>query len=126
VWGREPDGAGFTPPVWNKPVFIEPKYNPPVWKQSLFKGGGEAVEYSPRIFNHELCQVSSIHGRVCIAAFRNLRVQCISLNGRELYSAILEKGARVRLDARAFSSGPFVLNMLDANSTYRHGALILP
>jgi hypothetical protein len=116
VWGSEPNGTHFVPPVWQKPVFTEPRYNAPVWKPSLFKGAGDAAVVKTSTIVTPMCRINATRGRIFIEASTTVSVRCVGLNGRVLYSSIVNKDRRLTLQSASVSASPFVVYIADARS----------
>lgn len=123
VWGTEPDGAHFVPASWNKPVFVEPPYNAPVWKASLFKGSNESIQ-QPASFHPEICTILPCHGRISIQAVKPLIVQCISLNGRILRSFKIGKGEKLDVSRSTVSGTAYILHVKDTERIYTKNIMV--
>lgn len=126
VWGHEPDGTSFKPSTWSRPAFTEPQYNAPVWNTGLFKGAGDAVAYTSVKSIPDICGLSIKRGTVRVYAFRNINVRCLSLDGRLLYSSKIMKSGKLNIRAGSVSSGAFILQIIDANSSCIQSKMILP
>ena len=123
VWGKEPGGSSFTPPVWQKPAITEPQYQPPVWKQSLFKGLINAAVKAPPPIPTEPYRIVSHGDKLIITAESKAAVRYVALDGRLLHAEVIEKGQRRVLNTPVFAAGPFVVYVADAHSSYTFSKL---
>lgn len=92
VWGKEPDGTHFVPPVWKKPQISEPAYKPSGWNLSLFQGcpvkKGTASDFIVKK-GISVIQTGTI---LSITAFEECTAEIFTLNGTRIYSAKLSGG----------------------------------
>jgi endoglucanase len=126
VWGTEPDGAHFVPPSWNRPVIVEPAYNAPIWKASLFQGGGNAVK---NIQSSSLKNPYSViygRGRISVFAQRPLIGQCVLLDGKVIKTFTLDRGRRIDLSRSIGSGNVYILRLGSRAGDFSRSEMVFP
>jgi hypothetical protein len=125
-WGTEPDGAHFVPPSWNRPVIVEPAYNAPIWKASLFQGGGNAVK---NIQSSSLKNPYSViygRGRISVFAQRPLIGQCVLLDGKVIKTFTLDRGRRIDLSRSIGSGNVYILRLGSRAGDFSRSEMVFP
>jgi hypothetical protein len=126
VWGTEPDGAHFVPSSWNRPTLTEPQYNAPVWKASLFQGGGNAIKGRHVGVASGACTIVMSRERISILADQSLMGQCVLPNGRTFRSFKIDKGRWFDLSRSAGPGSVYILQVKNAGGAFKRSMMVFP
>lgn len=120
VWGKEPDGTKFTPPVWEKPVLTEPSYSPSGWNKTLLKGASPSAVKSVSIPNiaHRSFRISPAKKGFSVYALEDIRVDLYSINGKMIDSYKINRGNSQGFDISKYSSSFCLLRVSGKSGTF--------